>query len=63
MAKGRKRKATEDLPDVESVQEAVRAKEETSQPSTSGSVGLHVHPDRIRELRGGEVKPGPVIYW
>lgn len=58
MAPGRKRKNPE--PEVQ----AEHVKQEThSEVDTSGKDGVHVHPDRIRELRGGEVKPGPVIYW
>ena len=59
MAKGRKRKDPEPETHLDNQQE--KALEDAS--GAKHSTGLHVNPDRIRELRGGEIKPGPVIYW
>lgn len=61
MAAGRKRKNPESQTTADHVKQEIQ--QAITEPSSSGKVDLHVHPDRIRELRGGEVKPGPVIYW
>lgn len=71
MATGRKRKAVE--PEVP--RKAVGSNIGGSSPSSSQDVEagatpldqadnlLHVNPKRYRELKGGEIKKGPVIYW
>lgn len=70
MAKGRKRKDTE----PEEASQSKKTKAQESQPETSSdeeagpssgpaSTGVHVNPKRYRELKGGEIKKGPVIYW
>ena len=65
MAKGRKRKEPQQQDqNGEDSKKSKSSKEEEPEASTSKPVTeLKVHPDRIRELRGGEVKAGPVIYW
>ena len=73
MAGGRKRSkeaSSEDKPQSKkakpdsdsasgSDEEAGASDGSTKQPDK----GIHVNPTRYRELRGGEIKKGPVIYW
>ena len=42
----------------DSSEEQTVAKNSQSKPS-----GIQVHPERIREMKGGEIGKGPVIYW
>ena len=65
MAKGRKRKEPQAEDQTGAVgKKSKSTKEGDAETSTSKTATeLKVHPDRIRELRGGEVKAGPVIYW
>ena len=74
MARGRKRKGEEHAETSESKKESMKAKsdpeetpeslkEEEGPSSSSAKKGLHVNPKRVRELRGGTVKKGPVVYW
>lgn len=74
-ARGRKRKGRESPESSESEgahggvhsdpEETPESIEEEQEESSSAPAkrGLHVNPKRVRELRGGEVKKGPVIYW
>ena len=40
------------------------ASEDVDVPKKSAKTeGALVHPDRVRSLKEGDVKPGPVIYW
>ena len=41
------------------------AEDQSAAPSSSGASGLplKVNPKRVRELKGGEIGSGPVIYW
>ena len=70
MARGRKRKGQESpgsserskkKPNPEETSETPEEEAETT--SAPAKKGLQVHPKRIREMRGGEIKKGPVIYW
>ena len=66
MTKSSKRKAPHSDGAEESdgkKQKSTKPKEGETSDDTKPETGVHVHPDRVRELRGGEVKPGPVIYW
>ena len=70
MARGRKRKGEElaESSEDESVhsdpEETPESLEEEAGPSSgSAKKGLHVNPRRVRELRGGTIKTGPVVYW
>ena len=66
MTKGSKRKGRQLDEGADSDGKKQRsAKQDEGEPSAGArpATDLHVHPDRIRELRGGEVKAGPVIYW
>ncbi len=70
MAGGHKRKEKDMIESSDSKKpkpeqaEASSSSEEEAGPSSAASEGgIHVHPKRIRELKGGEIKKGPVIYW
>jgi len=70
MAGGRKRKEKDMVESSDSKKPkpgkawASSSSEEEAGPSSAASEGgIHVHPRRIRELKGGEIKKGPVIYW
>ena len=70
MAGGRKRKE-EDMAEksdskkakAEEARASSSSEKEAGPSSAASEGGIHVHPKRIRELRGGEIKKGPVIYW
>ncbi len=70
MAGGRKRKGKDAIETSESKKskadesEAASSSGEEAGPSSGPTnKGIHVHPKRIREMRGGAIKKGPVIYW
>lgn len=70
MADGRKRKAVEPKAPQEDEAKADEmrpgfSQDEEAGPSTldQADIPLHVNPKRYRELRAGEIKKGPVIYW
>lgn len=70
---GRKRKAPEPEASPEAAQQAdesipgssqaEKAGPSASQAEPSFNKSLHVNPKRYRELKAGEIKKGPVIYW
>lgn len=70
---GRKRKAPESEEPPKGAQQAdesipgssqaERAGPSASQAEPSFDKSLHVNPKRYRELKAGEIKKGPVIYW
>ena len=70
---GRKRKAVEPEESPEEAQQAnesmtgsSQAKEAGPSPAEAGpssDTSLQVNPKRYRELKSGEIKKGPVIYW
>lgn len=70
---GRKRKAPEPEEPSEGAQQADEAIPGSSQAEKAGASAsqaepsfdksLHVNPKRYRELKAGEIKKGPVIYW
>ena len=70
MAGGRKRKEKDMVENSDSKEakaeeaQASSSSEQEAGPSSAASEGgIHVRPERIRELKGGEIKKGPVIYW
>ena len=70
---GRKRKAPEPEESPEGAQQADESIPGSSQAEKAGpsasqaepnfNKSLHVNPKRYRELKAGEIKKGPVIYW
>lgn len=70
---GRKRKAVEPEESSEEAKQADesmsgshQAKEAGPSPAEAGpssDTSLHVNPKRYRQLKSGEIKKGPVIYW
>ncbi|DBA93622.1 hypothetical protein WJX82_009822 [Trebouxia sp. C0006] len=70
MAGGRKRKEKDMVENsdskkakAEEAQASSSSEEEAGLSSAASEGGIHVRPERIRELKGGEIKKGPVIYW
>ena len=70
MARGRKRKDPEpEEASQDKKSKSGEAKSESSSDEEAGpsdhnaDKGIHVNPTRYRELKGGEIKKGPVIYW
>ena len=65
MAQGRKRKETQsDEKNAAAGKKQKSPKQEDEEASPDNpKTEFKVHPDRVRELRGGEIQPGPVIYW
>ena len=69
MAGGRKRKEKEvaeisvKRPKAEETANVSSSEEEAGPSSTASEGGIKVHPKRVRELRGGTIEKGPVIYW
>ena len=71
MSRGRKRKQQDPYSDnldsmpveTNATDELSDQEEEAAPSSEPGNKGIHVNPKRVRELRGGSVKKGPVIYW
>ena len=70
MAGGRKRKEKDMVESSDSKKPkpkqagASSSSEQEAGPSSAAfEGGIRVQPTRIRELKGGEIKKGPVIYW
>ena len=67
---GRKRKVPESEESPEGGQQAEQstsgsgqAEPSSTEAGPSSEASLHVNPTRYRELKAGEIKKGPVIYW
>ena len=70
MARGRKRKdpepkeASHDKRSKSHESKSDSTSDEEAGPSSDkAEKGIHVNPTRYRELKGGDIKKGPVIYW
>lgn len=70
---GRKRKAAEPEEPAEEAQQSdestsgssqvEEARPNSTEAGSSSEPSLQVNPKRFRELKAGEIKKGPVIYW
>ena len=68
---GQKRKAVDPAETPEEIRRKTaelrlsssQAEEAGPSADQPGGKSLHVNPKRYRELKAGEIKKGPVIYW